>query len=106
MVLEHLYYQWQSLGPSAVDEVEADVALKTVEVWSFVKDGLRPGRAKVIRNARGKLHVRYNQEICLCGCAWTSQRVVTTRRGLPTAEDTAGWFIRCHAWARDPAFVG
>ena len=106
MVMEFLSDQWQNLGPSAVDEVETEITLKTAEVWSFVEAELRVGRASVIRNARGKLHVRYNKELCVCGWTWASQRVEVTRRNLPTAGDTAGWCLRCHAWARDLACVG
>ena len=63
MVVEHLYDQWQNLGPSAVDDIEAEVELKRAEVWSFITEELWAGHAKVIRDARGKLHIKSDREI-------------------------------------------
>ena len=99
MLLEHLTDLWHFSRPEAVDEIEAEVALKANEIWAFVELELRVGRAKVIRSQRGKLHVLFNKETCVCGWIWSSQKVETTRRNLPSSGDATGWCPRCHAWA-------
>ena len=106
MLLEHMTDLWHITGPDAVDEIEAEVSLKANEIWAFAELELRVGRSKVIRNQRGKLHVLFNKETCVCGWTWSSQRVEVTRRNLPSAGDTAGWCARCHAWAIAIAQVG
>ena len=104
--MEHLTDLWQVTGPDAVEEIEAEISLKANEIWAFAEMELKFGRAKVIRNQRGKLHVIFNKETCICGWTWTSQRVENTRRNLPSAGDTAGWCARCHAWAITIASAG
>ena len=99
MVLEHVSDLLQAAGPYAIEELEAEITLKTNGIWAFVVSELRLGRAKIIRNSRGKIHVIFNDETAVCGWTWAGQRVEILRQNVPTAGVTAGWCKRCHAWA-------
>ena len=98
MVLEHMTELWQSSGPSTIEDLEPDVLLKANEVCTFAEEELKAGTAKGIRSARGRLHVRFNGESCMCGWIWAGQKIELVKRCKPRAGETAGWCRRCHAW--------
>ena len=70
MVLEHMTELWQSSGASTIEDLGPGILLQGNEVWSFAEEVLKAGTASVIRSARGRLHVRFNEESCMCGWIW------------------------------------
>ena len=94
MLLEHLADFQPSSSTDAAEETEAMITLKANEIWAYTEMELRVGRARVLLNKRGRLHIQFNKEVCLCGWTWASQRVEFTRRSLPSSGDAKGWCPR------------
>ena len=99
IILEHLADTQFESGPGATEIVEAEVRLKANTVWAFSEQELKLGRARTLRNSRGRLHIKFDKERCLCGWTWAGQQVTYPKREGPVVGDTTGWCARCHAWA-------
>ena len=83
-------------GRAAVEE-QAAIIIKGVR--DYAASQLRLGRAHILRNRRGILHVDYQSGSALCGWKWANSGAVVMKRCGPVVGEAAGWCPRCHTWA-------
>ena len=85
ILLEHLSEQAFETGPGLLDSLKFEVDLRARKLWMYTESELRVGRVKVMRIARGRSHLVFDHESCLCGRVWIGQKISTLKRRGPVA---------------------